>query len=49
MLGGQPPLDINLLPALTGMRKPAFGPPGLRMRRFFRGDYPALDWDEERS
>jgi phage terminase large subunit-like protein len=48
MLGTPPPLDISLLPALQGLWKPstAAGPPGMRTRRFFRGDYPQLDWDE---
>jgi phage terminase large subunit-like protein len=48
MLGTQPPVEVNLLPALTGLWKPATRPPGMRPRRFFRGDYPQLDWDEER-
>jgi phage terminase large subunit-like protein len=49
LLGAQPHTDINLAISLQGTRKTstAGGPPGMRTRRFFRGDYPGLDWDEE--
>ena len=47
MLGAPLPVDVSKLdlrPALQGMRKPS-GPPGMRVRRFFRDAYGDLDED----